>query len=72
MCVCVCVCVCVGGRGFPGGSVVKSLSASAGDAGSSPGPGRFHMPWEKLNCASQLLKPMSPRAHGPQQEKPLQ
>ena len=31
-------------RGFPGGSVVKNLPASAGDTGSSPGPGRSHMP----------------------------
>ena len=30
--------------GFPGGTVVKSLPASAGDLGSSPGPGRSHMP----------------------------
>ena len=29
--------------GFPGGTVVKSLPAKAGDTGSSPGPGRSHM-----------------------------
>ena len=29
---------------FPGGSVVKQSPASAGDMGSIPGPGRFHMP----------------------------
>ena len=29
---------------FPGGTVVKNLPASAGDTGSSPGPGRSHMP----------------------------
>ena len=29
---------------FPGGAVVKNPPANAGDAGSSPGPGRFHMP----------------------------
>ena len=29
---------------FPGGAVVKNLPASAGDTGSSPGPGRSHMP----------------------------
>ena len=29
---------------FPGGAVVKNLPASAGDMGSSPGPGRSHMP----------------------------
>ena len=31
-------------RGFPGGTVVESLPANAGDAGSSPGLGRSHMP----------------------------
>ena len=30
--------------GFPGGTVVESLPANAGDAGSSPGLGRSHMP----------------------------
>ena len=29
---------------FPGGAVVKNPPASAGDTGSSPGPGRSHMP----------------------------
>ena len=32
-------------QGFPGGPVVKNLPANAGDTGSSPGPGRSHMPW---------------------------
>ena len=31
-------------RGFPGGAAVESLPAGAGDAGSSPGLGRSHMP----------------------------
>ena len=31
-------------EGFPGGAVVKNLSANAGDMGLSPGPGRSHMP----------------------------
>ena len=31
-------------RGFPGGAVVKNPPANAGDMGSSPGPGRYHMP----------------------------
>ena len=31
-------------EGFPGGAVVENLPASAGDTGSSPGPGRSHMP----------------------------
>ena len=30
--------------GFPGSTVVKNPPASAGDTGSSPGPGRSHMP----------------------------
>ena len=29
---------------FPGGTVVKNLPANARDTGSSPGPGRSHMP----------------------------
>ena len=31
---------------FPAGSVVKNLHANAGDMGSIPEPGRFHMPWD--------------------------
>ena len=31
-------------KDFPGGAVVKNPPASAGDTGSIPGPGRFHMP----------------------------
>ena len=31
--------------GFPGGSVVKNPPVNAGDTGSSPGPGRFRVPW---------------------------
>ena len=31
-------------EGFPGGAVVESLPAKAGDMGSSPGLGRSHMP----------------------------
>ena len=31
-------------RDFPGGTVVRNLPANAGDMGSSPGPGRSHMP----------------------------
>ena len=30
--------------GFPGGAVVKNPPANARDMGSSPGPGRSHMP----------------------------
>ena len=32
-------------EGFPGGTVAKNPPANAGDTGSSPGPGRSHMPW---------------------------
>ena len=32
-------------KDFPGGAVVKNPLASAGDTGSSPGPGRSHMLW---------------------------
>ena len=32
------------GLGFPGGAVVQSLPAKAGDTGLSPGLGRSHMP----------------------------
>ena len=35
----------VGKKGdFPGGAVVKNPPANAGDMGSSPAPGRSHMP----------------------------
>ena len=34
----------IDGWGFPGGAVVGSLLANAGDTGSSPGLGRSHMP----------------------------
>ena len=35
-------------RGFPGGAVVESLPANAGDTGSSPGLGRFPHAAEQL------------------------
>ena len=54
---------------FPGGSVVKSLLANAGDPVSIPGPGRFRMP--QSNKAPQVLSPCS-RARAPQGEKPSQ
>ena len=31
-------------EGFPGGPVIKNSSVNAGDIGSIPGLGRFHMP----------------------------
>ena len=41
--------------GFPGGTVVENLPANAGDTGSSPGPGRSHMPPSNWARDPQLL-----------------
>ena len=41
--------------GFPGGAVVESLPASAGDTGSSPGLGRSRMPRSDWAHEPQLL-----------------
>ena len=41
--------------GFPGGAVVESLPANAGDTGSSPGLGRSHMPRNNWAREPQLL-----------------
>ena len=41
--------------GFPGGAVVESLPANAGDTGLSPGPGRSHMPQSSWAREPQLL-----------------
>ena len=43
------------GLGFPGGAVVESLPANAGDTGSSPGLGRSHMLWSNWAREPQLL-----------------
>ena len=51
--------------------MVKNPPANAGDTGSSPGPGRSHMPRSNEAHALQLLR-LHSRAHAPQQEKPLQ
>ena len=42
-------------QGFPGGAVVESLPANAGDTGSSPGLGRSHMPQSNWAREPQLL-----------------
>ncbi|KAJ8781231.1 hypothetical protein J1605_011215 [Eschrichtius robustus] len=42
---------------FPGGAVVKNPPAKAGDTGSSPDPGRSHMPQSNKAHAPRLLKP---------------
>ena len=41
--------------GFPGGAVVESLPANAGDTGSSPGLGGSHMPRSDWAHGPQLL-----------------
>ena len=41
--------------GFPGGAVVESLPANAGDTGSSPGLGGSRMPWSNWAREPQLL-----------------
>ena len=41
--------------GFPGGAVVESPPANAGDTGSSPGLGRSHVPWSNWAREPQLL-----------------
>ena len=43
----------------------KNPPDNAGDMGSSPGPGRSHMPWSNEARAPQLLSLRS-RAHEPQ------
>ena len=52
-------------RDFPSGTVVKNSPANAGDTGSSPGPGRSHMPRSNKARAPQLLSLCS-TAHEPQ------
>ena len=42
-------------QGFPGGAVVENPPANAGDTGSSPGPGRSHVPRSSWARAPQLL-----------------
>ena len=42
-------------KGFPGGAVVESLPAGAGDAGSSPGLGRSRVPQSGWAREPQLL-----------------
>ena len=60
-------------QGFPGGSVVKSLPASAGDTGSVSGRERPHMPRSSWARAPQLLslcaEPTRPGAQASQQDE---
>ena len=64
---------------FPGGAVGENLPASAGDTGSIPGLGRFHMQQSNKVHTPQLLRPRAattkaraPRARALQQKKPGQ
>ena len=52
-------------QSFPGGTVVKNPPATAGDMGSSLGPGRSHMPRSNEAHAPQLLS-LHSRARKPQ------
>ena len=59
--------------------MVKNPPANAGDTGSSPGPGRSHMPRSNKAREPQLLSPhaatteaCAPRVRALQQEKPPQ
>ena len=58
-------------KDFPGDPVVKNLPANAGDMGSIPGLGRFHVPRGNQAHVSQLLSPC-PKTCAPQQDKPPQ
>ena len=57
------------GWDFPGGTVDKNLPANAGDSGSIPGLGRFHMPQATKAHAPQILS-LCFRAHEPQLMSP--
>ena len=58
-------------RDLPGGPVVKNLPANAGETGSTPGPGRFHMPKGNEAYEPQPLSPRALEPRAPRQEKPL-
>ena len=65
--------------GFPGGTLVGSPPASAGDSGSIAGQGGSHVLWSKYALEPQLLSPHAtttevcmPGAHGLQQDRPPQ
>ena len=46
----------------------ESVGQCRRDTGSTPDPGRSHVPWSDRACVPQLLKPVHPRACAPQQE----
>ena len=53
-------------RDFPGDPVVKNPPANAGDRGSIPAPGKFHMQRGNYDHEPQLLKLLCARAGEPQ------
>ena len=62
--------------GFPGGAVVESLPANAGDAGSGPGLGGSHMPRSGLgpwtaSAEPARLEPVLRNKRGPDGEGPV-
>ena len=60
------------GRGFPGGTVVENLPASAGDTGSSPGLGGSHVPrssWARITEPAHL-EPVLHNKRGRDSETP--
>ena len=63
--------------GFPGGAVVESLPANAGDTGSSPGLGGSRMPRSNWACEPQItepacLEPVLCNERGRDSERPAQ
>ena len=58
------------GAVFPGGPVIKNLSANAGDMGSIPGSISHAV--EQLTPWATTTEAHMPRAYAPQQEKPWQ
>ena len=56
--------------GFLGGAVVGNPPANTGGMGSSPGPGRSHMPSEQLSPCATTAEAHAPGARALQQEKP--
>ena len=59
-------------EGFPGGAVVESLPADAGDTGSSPGLGGSHMPRSNWALAGPArLEPVLRSKRGHNSERPV-
>ena len=56
---------------FPGHPMFRNLPATAGNTCLISGMGRFCVPWSNWSHVPQVLKPVDPRAHAPQQESGL-